>query len=80
MEQVIYFWNRLYYGMFECNRRTDVFLYKYIHSLTRSLYNLLHKKKMDKRRDKSIFNDAISALSNPRLSSASTITDILIST
>ena len=80
MEQVIYFWNRLYYGMFECNRRTDVFLYKYIHSLTRSLYNLLHKKKMDKRRDKSIFNDAVSALSNPRLSSASTITDILIST
>lgn len=80
MKRVIYFWNRLYYGMFDCNRRTDVFLYKYVHLITRSLYNFLHKTKMEKRRDKTIFNNAINALSDPILSSSSTITDIQIFT
>lgn len=80
MKQVIYFWNRLYYGMFECNRRTDVFLYKYIHSLTRSLYNLLHKTKVSKQRDKTNFNKAISALSNPIIGTALMIADILMIT
>ena len=80
MKRVIYFWNRLYYGMFDCNRRTDVFLYKYVHLITRSLYNFLHKTKMEKRRDKTISNNAINALSDPILSSSSTITDIQIFT
>ena len=76
MEQVIYFWNRLYYGMYECNRRTDVFLYKYIHSLIRSLYNLLHKEKISKRRDKTNFNKAIGALSNPIIGTSAMLADI----
>ena len=78
MEQVIYFWNRLYYGMYECNRRTDVFLYKYIHSLIRSLYNLLHKEKISKRRDKTNFNKAIGALSNPIIGTSAMLADIEI--
>lgn len=78
MKQIIYFWNRLYYGMYECNRRTDVFLYKYIHSLIRSLYNLLHKEKISKQRDKTMFNKAISALSDPIISTNAMLADIEI--
>lgn len=78
MKQIIYFWNRLYYGMFDSNRRMDVFLYKYVHSLIRSLYNLTHKQKISKQRDKTNFNKAISALSDPIISTNAMLADIEI--
>lgn len=78
MKRIIYFWNRLYFGMFECYRRTDVYLYKYIHPIIRALYNLLHKTKISKRRDKTKFNKAISALSDPIISTNAMLADIEI--
>lgn len=78
MKRIIYFWNRLYYGMFECFRRTDVYLYKYVHRITRALYNMLHKTKISKQRDKTNFNKAISALSDPIISTNAMLTDIQI--
>ena len=78
MKRIIYFWNRLYFGMFECYRRTDVYLYKYIHPIIRALYNLLHKTKISKRRDKTMFNKAISALSDPIISTNAMLADIEI--
>lgn len=81
MKQVIYFWNRLYYGMYDCNKRREIFMYKiFVHRLIRSLYNLLHKTKVSKQRDKTNFNKAISALSNPIIGTALMIADILMIT
>lgn len=81
MKRIIYFWNRLYYGMYDCNKRREIFMYKiFVHPLIRSLYNLLHKTRVSKQRDKTNFNKAISALSDPIIGTALMIADILMIT
>lgn len=76
MKQVIFFWNRLYYCIFDYNRRTQIFIYKIFAHL---LFCLQHKQNMV-RRDKTMIssNNAINALSDTKCSTVLMIADITI--
>lgn len=74
MKQVIFFWNRLYYGIFDYNRLTQIFIYKIF---VRLLFCFKHKQNVV-RRDKIIIlnKNAISALSDTKCSTVLMIADV----
>lgn len=74
MKHVIFFWNRLYYGIFDYNRLTQIFIYRIF---VRLLSCFLHKKNVV-RRDKMIIlnKNAISALSDTKCSTVLMIADV----
>lgn len=68
MKQVVFFWNRLYFGFFDYNRRTQIFIYRiFVHLL----FSLRHKQKVRR-----FNNEAISALSDTKFSTVLMIADI----
>lgn len=75
MKQLIFFWNRLYYGIFEYHRLTQILYYKIISTIFVRFIFLFKRDETERNKVIALQRKNISMLTDPRFSTIKTLSD-----